>query len=453
MLIFKDRNLGRKIWQVSWPAMVEMIMYMIIGVIDVAIVGRLGAAPLAAVGLGAEIFFSIVLLFEALSVGSSVLVAQAKGANNYSRIMSLTLHTLVIGGIIGIITGAIGLINAEKIVGLFGVEKKVYKDALSYLLITFKITPFAITLYMMHAVFRGMGRTDIPMQIALIVNLFNALGDYILVYGKFGFPALGVAGAAFATSLAHVLGLLLAFYFLFKNKKELFKNADIRKISLKPGIFRDILVLGTPSLLEQFFWALSNLVSIFLIVYAGTLAYASHQLAITVESISFMPGFGIAIAASVLVGQSIGARDKKMARNYARGTLEFALVIMGFFGLLFALFPFRIAALFAHDPDIISLAGSLIRIASLEQLTIASSMVFGGILKGSGNTRTPMLISTLFTWLFRLPLIYLLIKIIEAPITYVWLAFVADWALRTAVYLSIILRRDWLDKALKRAAG
>ncbi|SHG49696.1 putative efflux protein, MATE family [Thermosyntropha lipolytica DSM 11003] len=425
-------------------------MYMIIGVIDVAIVGRLGAAPLAAVGLGAEIFFSLVLLFEALSVGSSVLVAQAKGAGNYRRIASLTLHTLVIGLVIGIIVGAAGLINAEKIVSFFNVEEDVHKAALSYLLITFKITPFAITLYMMHAVFRGMGRTDIPMRIALIVNAFNAAADYVLVYGKLGFPALGVAGAAWATSLAHILGLVLAFYFLYQNRKELFRSEELKKIPLRPQVFRDILSLGSPSLLEQFFWAASNLLSIFLLVYAGTLAYASHQLAITVESISFMPGFGIAIAASVLVGQSIGAKDFKMAKSYARGTLEFALIIMGFFALLFALFPFKIAGLFTHDPDIINLAGTLIRIASLEQLTIASSMVFGGILRGSGNTRTPMLISTFFTWGFRLPLIYLFIRVLKLPITYVWMAFVADWALRTIVYLSIILRRDWLNKALDK---
>lgn len=379
-----------------------------------------------------------------MSIGSSVLVAQAKGAGNYRRIASITLHTLVIGLVIGIFTGIIGFMNAEKIVGLFGVEEEVHKAALSYLLITFKVTPFAITLYMMHAVFRGMGRTDIPMRIALIVNVFNAAADYVLVYGKLGFPALGVAGAAWATSLAHILGLILAFYFLFQNKKELFRSEELKKMSLKPQVFRDILSLGSPSLIEQFFWALSNLLSIFLIVYAGTLPYASHQLAITVESISFMPGFGIAIAASVLVGQSIGAKDFKMAKSYARGTLEFALIIMGFFALLFALFPFKIAGLFTHDPDIINLAGNLIRIASLEQLTIASSMVFGGILKGSGNTRTPMLISTLFTWGFRLPLIYLLIRVLEAPITYVWIVFITDWALRTLVYISIIMHKKHL---------
>lgn len=451
MLIFKDQSLRTKIWQVSWPAMVEMIMYMIIGVIDVAIVGRLGAAPLAAVGLGAEIFFSIVLLFEALSVGSSVLVAQAKGAGNYERIASITLHTIVIGLIIGIITGTAGLINADRIISLFAVEEKVHQDAWSYLFITFKITPFAMILYMLHAVFRGTGRTDIPMRIALIVNGFNAFGDYVLVYGKMGFPAFGVAGAAYATSAAHVLGFILAFYFLFQNKKELFNSTSMGKIPLKAHVFRNILSLGSPSLLEQFFWALSNLLSIFLIVQAGTLAYASHQLAITVESISFMPGFGIAIAASVLVGQSIGARDKKMAQNYARGTLEFALLVMGVFGLLFAFFPFRIAGLFTHDPDIINLAGSLIRIAALEQLTIASSMVFGGILKGAGNTRTPMFISTFFTWCFRLPLIYLLIKVWQAPINYVWLVFVADWAIRTAVYLIIILKKNWLSQALAKS--
>ncbi|MBO8158563.1 MATE family efflux transporter [Thermosyntropha sp.] len=452
MLVLKNQKLRTEIWQISWPAMVEMIMYMIVGIVDVAIVGRLGAAPLAAVGLGAEIFFSIVLLFEALSTGSSVLIAQARGAKNYEQIASIILHTVIMAIITGTITGIIGLNLATQIIELFSVEKSVHDQALHYLLITFKITPFAVTLYMLHSIFRGLGRTDIPMKISLVMNIFNAIGDYILVYGKLGLPALGVAGAAYATSFSHILGVILAFYFFKINRKSFFPYKETKK-TIKITVFRDILTLGIPSLGENFFWSLSNIISIFLIVHAGTLAYASHQLAVVIESISFMPGFGIAVAASVLVGHSIGAKDRNMTKKYARGTIEFAVIIMGFFGLLFALLPHQIVSLFTNDQEIIGVAGTLIRIASLEQITMASSMVMGGILRGSGNTRTPMLIITLFTWGFRLPLTYFLIIVLHKPVTYVWIAFVIDWTLRTLVYSAIILRQNWLNKALEKQAN
>lgn len=176
--------------------------------------------------------------------------------------------------------------------------------------------------------------------------------------------------------------------------------------------------------------------------------YAAHQVGISVESLSYMPGFGIAIAATALVGQSVGARDKKSAQRMARGSMELALLFMGFFGLLFALLPYQIAALFTNDIRIISIAGLLIRIASLEQLTIALSMVLGGILKGSGDTRTPMLITVLSTWLYRIPLTYLIIHVWQLPIQYVWLVFVSDWLIRAIIFTIIYRKKNWLHRAI-----
>ena len=159
-----------------------------------------------------------------------------------------------------------------------------------------------------------------------------------------------------------------------------------------------------------------------------------------------MPGIGIAIAATALVGRSVGARDKIQARRMARGTMEFAFMIMGGFGIIFALIPYHVAALFTNDQEIIRIAGLLLRIASLEQLTIAAAAVMGGILRGTGDTRTPMLISALLTWAYRLPMLYLVIHVFQLPIHYAWMVFVSDWFLRTLIFVVIFRRRFWSKK-------
>jgi putative MATE family efflux protein len=425
----------------------EMIMYMIIGVVDIAVVGRLGASPLAAVSLGAEIFFSLVLFLEALAIGANVLVAQAKGAGNHYQMRSYTAHTIVMALVLGFILQALGLFYTQDIIGLFAVEPAVAQQANDYLYITFLIAPFALLMYMTNAVFRGLGRTDIPMVIAVIVNIVNVAGDFLLVYGLAGFPKMGVAGAAAATAVAHVLGCVLALTAI------LFGFGGIRPrwrefIQLKLKHFKDILALGIPSMVEQFFYITSNLLSIYLLVYLGTISFATHQLAVTVESISFMPGIGIAIAATTLVGQSVGARDPKSAQRAAQGCIELSLVIMGFFALVFALVPSWIAGLFTNDVDIIPLAEVVIRVAALEQLTIAFTTVASGILKGSGNTRTPMLISLAFTWFFRLPLMYVMVKIWSTPLLYIWILFIFDWLLRSWVYFILYRRKGWLRPAM-----
>lgn len=445
MLIHRDPLLRKQILTVAGPAMGEMVMYMIIGLVDIAVVGRLGAAPLAAVSLGSEVFFSLVLFLEALAVGSNILVAQAKGANDFNKIRTYIAHTIIIALILGAVALLVGVLYGPSFIALFEVEPAVYAQACDYVRITFMIAPFALMLFMTNAVFRGLGRTDIPMVIAIIVNIINVVGDIVLVYGLAGFPQMGVAGAATATALAHVIGCILALIVLFKMSQSRPRYSDF--VPPRRKTFQDILSLGIPSLAEQFFYITSSLTSIYLLVYLGTLSFATHQLAVYVESVSFMPGFGIAIAATALVGQSVGAHDPRNAQRVAQGCIELCFVIMGFFAIIFALFPSWVAGLFTNDPDIIALAEIVIRIAALEQLTIAFASVVSGVLKGSGNTRTPMLISTGFTWLFRIPLMYLLVRVWSVSLAYIWFLFIIDWLLRSLVYLLLYRRQDWLRPA------
>lgn len=438
MILVKDPLLRKNIIKISAPAMAEMTLYMLIGVVDIAIVGRLGASELAAVGLGAEIFLSLVLLFEALAVGASVLAAQAKGARDTARVIAIGTNTILLALLLGVIPLVIGLFGVDAILSIFSLEPIVYQEAKKYLLVTFKFAPIAVFVYMINAYFRGLGRTDIPMYVALVMNIINTVGDYILVYGKFGFPMLGVQGAAWATSLAHTVGLVVLLIILLNN---VFKFNYRENIRVSLVLIKNILKIGLPSFAEYFFSVLSSFTSIFLIVFIGTVAYASHQVALTVESISYMPGFGMAVAATALVGHAFGAKDKTGLQKSARGTLEAALVMMGIFGVLFLAFPFFIAKLFTTDPQVIGVTGVLIRIAGLEQLTIAASMVLGGILKGIGDTKSPMLISTFFTWGFRLPLMYLFIIVLSLPVAYVWMIFVTDWFLRTITFTLIYRKK------------
>lgn len=451
MLFLKDTELRSTILRTAFPAMMEMVLYMLIGVVDVAIVGHLGAKPLAAVSLGAEIFFAVVLILEALGIGSSVLVAQAKGAGRMDEAGKIAGQTVLLGFLVGFLIGIPGLLFADNIVGLFRVEPAVNVLAVSYLNIIFWALPLALMYALVSMVFRGLGRTDIPMYIAIVVNIVNCACNYVLVYGKYGFPQLGVAGSAIGTGLAHIVGLIILLAVLFHGQDELKVHwQDV--ISLHADTVKRIFNLGIPSFGEQFFNHLSILVSVYLIVVTGTVQYAAHQVGISVESLSYMPGFGIAIAATALVGQSVGAGDRQRVLRMARGCMELVLLFMGFFGILFAAIPYQIASLFTNDPAIISIAGLLIRIASLEQLTVALTMVLGGILKGSGDTRTPMLVIVLSTWVYRIPLTYLIIHVLHQPIQYVWLLFVSDWFIRAVTFVWIYRRKNWLHQALARVA-
>lgn len=433
MLILKDALLRKKIIKTAMPCIFEMVLYMMVGVVDVLIVGRLGPAPLAAVSLGAQIFFAITLVVAALGVGSSILVAQAKGSRKQEMVDRVASETVMVALALGITAGIIALTFSKNILQVFALEPDVFDLTLTYLRIVFYIIPMSIAFNILNGLLRGMGRTDLPMKVALIGNLINCIGDYVFVYGKLGFPQFGVAGAAYATSLAHIVGFLIVIYILLSGNAGIhIKGSFLLKFQFKT--LKSMFKLGLPTLGEQFSVTMANILSSFLIIFLGTVAFASHQIAISLESISFMPGYGISIAAVAMVGHAVGAGNNRSAQRIARGCLELTCLLMGAVGLLFALFPYKLAAGFSPDWPVIAVAGELLFIAAFEQIPMAISLTLGGILKGAGNTRAPMIITILFICCFRFPLMFFMIHHWHLSIIHIWLLFVIDWILRSISY-------------------
>lgn len=439
--MFRD-PLSKLIWKTAWPAALEMVLIMMIGIADVAFVGRLGGVPLAGIALGAEIFFGIILTLNALGVGATVLAAQYTGALDTERVNQVAAQTLIIAGLLGAIAGIAGYQASPFLIGLFHVESEVAQIAIDYMRIAFFMTPVALCLYMGNGVFRGTGMTRVPMIIALITNVINVILIYALVFGHWGFPAMGGPGSAMAAVISHCFGFALFLGAAISGRWHI--KLDPWQL-LKPSraIMQQILKLGLPSSLEEFLRDFNIVASSYLLVGMGTSAFAAHQIAVTVESVSFMPGFGFAIAATAVVGQMLGSRKPDEARKAVGRSLGLAGIVMGSAGLAFAIFPHQIAGLFTPDPELISLAAVAIFIAGFEQLSIAAEFVFAGAFRGAGDTRTPMVVSFLGMWLLRLPGLYIAIYILNLGLAGVWGVFVVDWTLRALVMYILVRRFNW----------
>ncbi len=419
-----------------------MVLYMMIGIADVAFVGRLGGAPLAGIALGAEFFFGVLLTLNSLGTGATILAAQYTGAGKSERVGEVMAQTMLIGVVLGTVTGLAGYYGSPYVIGLFHVEPEVARIAIGYMQITFAISPVVLCLYMGSGVFRGTGMTRVPMTIAIFTNIINVIGIYALVFGKWGFPALGGLGSAVATVIAHCAGILLFLAAALYGKWRV--KLDPRQL-LKPSwkIMKRIIGLGLPTTFEDFLRSANTVISSYLLVNLGTAAFAAHQIAITVESVSYMPGVGFAIAATAVVGQKLGACEPDTAKLVVNRCLAFAGAVMGTAGVCFLLAPGYIAALFTNDQVLIGLAGTAIFIAGFEQLSLATEFVFAGAFRGAGDTRTPMIVSFLGMWLFRLPGLYLVIFVEQWGLTGVWTVFVLDWTIRAIVMFILLRRFDW----------
>ncbi len=268
---------------------------------------------------------------------------------------------------------------------------------------------------------RGAGNTTVPLISALVADVFNIIGDYVLIFGKFGFPRMGVQGAAIATSIALFLGCMVSLTFLFRGKAGF--KIEVSEI-VKPNLdtIKSLVRLGVPAGMENLMNEGSRMLSSFWVAQLGTLNYAANSIAVAAESLSFMPGYGFAVAATTMVGQSLGRNDIETAEISANKSTKYSVVLMSLVGLFFLFIPELIARLFTNELDVSSLAAECIRIGAFEQPTIAIAMVLSGVLKGAGDTKGPFYVSLASNVLVRLPLIFLIVFIFKLKVTYIWIA-------------------------------
>jgi putative MATE family efflux protein len=270
------------------------------------------------------------------------------------------------------------------------------------------------------------------MYITLVMNVWNVIAAYVLIFGVGSFQGMGVAGAGVATASARLIGSLLAFYCLFAGK------ALIR--ILPRDLFRwhrdlalTLVRLSLPTTGEAFLTRTGSTLFMRIISALGSESLAAHQIAVSVESLSFMPGWGLATAAATLTGQCLGAKKPDLAEKAIRHTLRLSLIVMNIIGVLFAIWGRQIVTVFGSTPDVLDLAGVAVRIAALEQASISIVMVLNGTLRGAGDTRTPMLVTLFGVLFFRVAVVYLFAIVLGWGLAGVWLGTAVDWAGRSVL--------------------
>lgn len=433
----------KDVFKLALPAVGEMILYMIIWVFDTMMVGRYGGQlTVTAVGLGSEIVYTFVNIFigAGLSIGITSIIARRYGAKKFKEAENFATIGFIIGALIAFLLSVSFFIFAEPILIIAKAEPEVVVLGSQYI----KLCSFGIFFSMMMMVFngiiRGSGNTVPPLIAALIINIVNIGLDVVLIFGYLGFPELGVAGAAIATSIAHVCGFIFIVWYM-KNKSEIkckFKNIDFNLAELK-----ELIKLSAPSGLQEAAFSICRLINTFMIVILGTVAFAANQITTTIESLSFMPGYGFAVAATTLVGHKIGEKNYKKAKEYAHTSVLLGVITMGTCSIIFLLFPEWIISKFikAEEIEVIAIGAMCLRIAAIEQVPMAISMILGGSLKGAGDTTTPFFVAVITNWFIRLPLMYYFIFIKQTPVTYVWGITAIQWTIDAGLMYMLYRRK------------
>jgi putative MATE family efflux protein len=429
------KNLNRNIIRLALPVALENVLHMAVFIVDLIMVGRLGTVPVAAVGLAGALGFIIAMIFTALNVGTTALVARDFGAKQKNEARKVAGQSLLITLVFGITVSPFIFYFADNILVLMSAEENVVSLGSQYLKIVLSFFIFRLIILTGSSIFRGAGDTKTPMLITLVMNCVNILFNWLLIFGIWIFPRMEVAGAAWATSIAYTIGASLIFYRLFSRKRILtisFKHI----VDVNISIIKRVLRISLPATIDASLTQMGYLFFIKIVTMLGTVSLAAHQIAIRIEALSFMPGFALGVATTTIVGQSLGANKPDLARLSMRKNCQIALALMGFFAFIFLVFAKPMASIFHPEQDVLALSAYCVMIAALEQPALAIYIVYAGGLRGAGDTFSPMIVTIVGTLCIHLPVAYVFGIVLEWGLAGIWFGAALDWIVRAiAVYI------------------
>ena len=423
------------IWQLAWPAIVTNLLASLVGFVDTKIVGSLGAPAVAAVTTGNRIYFILQALLMAVTAGTTALVARAWGAGDRDEAEHVTRVSLALCAGIALAVSLPALLFPHPLASVFRLEAHTIDLAADFIrwLAPFQIA-FAVH-FALGAALRAAGDTRTPLVIGALTNVVNVGLVYGLVFGRFGMPQLGVAGAAIASGIAFAVGAI-AFLLLWWRGKLVLRAGSSG--SWERGRVRRILDIGYPAGLEQLVWQGGFLVFLWIVSLYGTAPYAAYGIGVTILAFSFLVGFGFSIAASTLVGQKLGANDPAGATRSGWRALRLTLIAQTAFGLVIVVFAEPLARFMIDDPEVVRLTIVFIYILGSVQPLMAIEYAMGGALRGAGDTRFPLI--AVFSGLIGARVtLAILFAWCSLPVEWIFAALIADYIVK-AILLTVRFR-------------
>jgi len=409
------------------PAMVENFFQTVVGFVDTLFVSQLGLIEVAAVGVTNAILAVYIAVFMALGVGASSLIAKSVGAGDFERAGDIAKQSTWVASMAGILFGVVTLFFAEPLLRMMGAEPNVLAEGAKYFRIAAIPSIFISLMTVFGSILRAAGDTKTPMKVGLWINILHIPLDYVLIFGILGSGGFGIAGAAWATTIVRIIGTIALYLYIRKTKLSF---PVTRSFIFNREYALPLLKLSTPAAIERLIMRFGQVLYFGLIVRIGTETYAAHTIAGNIEVFSYMPGYGLAVAATTLVGQHLGANRQKEAYQFGKLTTVIAVIFMSFIGvLLFFLSPIA-ASWFADETDVRNMVVTALRIDAFAQPFLAIGLVLAGALQGAGDTRSPMYSTTIGTWFIRVIGVYVLGISMGLGIAGVWLSIAIDLVIR-----------------------
>ena len=407
-----------------------MAFNFLVGFTDIYVAGLINPEIQAAIGFIGQLYFLIIIIANAISIGTLAMVSRAFGAGDLEKTVDIARQSLLFSILAAIGLTVFGLFFSRAILTIAGIPDEIKDMAEKF----FRIFAFALgpnyVLIISNAVFRAVGDMKKPLFTMFLVSAINIAGDFLLVFGVFGFDGLGYIGIAISTALSMTIGTIINLVFFASGR---WRNIYQGPLKISADAARKITVLSWPAVLLQIAWSAGSIVLYNILGRLGdksVTAIASISNGLRIEAVIYLPAFALNMAAAVLVGQNLGAGNPDRAEKAVWKIASIGVVFVSLLSLPVFLWAEQFASLLTKDPAVLEETARYLRINMLSEPFMALGAILSGGLQGAGDTKRTMHVIVIAMWLVRLPLAYYLALVLNFGAAGVWVAMITSMSLQ-----------------------
>jgi len=447
---FTEGSIGRAVFLLAVPMVLEMVMESLFSIFDVFWVSRLGPEAVATVGLTEAVLTILIAIAVGLAMGTTAMVSRRIGEKRPEAAAQVAVQSIALGLGLAALTAVPAVIFAADILRLMGASESVREIGSGYTAVLLGGSGTLVLLFMGNAVFRGAGDAAIAMRVLWLANAVNIVLDPCFIFGLGPFPELGVTGAAVATTIGRGCGVAYLLWRLVRGRRGDSGRGRLtvgrEQLRLVPAVLGRLLRVSTGGVM-QFLVATCSWVALArIIALSGDVAVAGYTIAIRIVVFTILPSWGMANAAATLMGQNLGAGKPERAAQSVWRTAFYNLIFMLGVGCIFLLLPEHLVGIFTRDAEVLRIGTDCLRILALGYGCYAYGMVMAQAFNGAGDTMTPTWINLLCYWVFQIPAAYLMAEPLGLGARGVYFAILGAETLLAAVTITVFRRGRWREK-------
>lgn len=441
----EQRNIRRWLVRLTGPIFIEMVLIILLGTVDTVMLSQCSDNTVAAVGVVVQLLNMVFLAFEATTAGTSVLCSQYLGARQTDNVSRTIGVSLLFNAMMGVVVSSGLFFGAERILRLMDLRPELMADGVIYMRIVGGFAFFQAISLTLSAILRSAGMAYYPMQVTFLINILNIAGNYALIFGHFGFPALGVEGAAISTSFSRGVAMCLLIFILFR-KKLTFPPSFLWPFPFR--VLGKMLSVGLPSGGEQLSYSLSQVVITYFVNMLGNEALAARTYAMNIVTFSYVFAMSVGQGGGICIGHLIGKGHKNAALLLGRYCIRITLMISLTVSLFAALLGHTVMGLLSDNAAVIGLTALILWIDVPLELGRAVNILCVNFLRSTGDAMYPFIIGLIFMWGVATVGGYALGILFGFGLPGMWVAFTCDEGIRAVCFWFRWQSRKWMGKSI-----